>query len=150
KDHFIALANHYGPHEESKATYLPKMRAYVGKHFPEAIQAWQQQEELKLELIGQSINWLTAYRDAWWSRAWVSSDRKKVATTLINDLQQAKDSQAILSAIAKARLQILNDDRLIRFGRQRPIKAGINGRLWAHLEALEARAIAMTTAKDLD
>ncbi len=100
----------------------------------------QRFEETQTWLKGQSQPSLARFTDAlkhyqhrWWTRAYVSEDRKKVVDTLLKTLEEnASTSEERLNAIRAARQTLLKDDRT----HKRAITAGTRGRLFQFLNNL--------------
>ena len=153
--HFSALTNHRGSHEARKGDYLRLIMAEWQQSLPAATAEWKQASFTKWwkgreGLPGQKeqvANWLTNYRDKWWSRGWVSSDRKQIVTDLLSQLANPDMSPSdILAMISAARKQILADD--VKYKRR--VSAGVSGRLFQFLNEIETRVLAASDAVTLD
>src|SRR5690606_28434461 len=88
--HVIKLTDHYGSSENTKTKYLSMMQTESKFIQPHYWLAYQKE---------QMIDWLRTYRDKWWTRFWVSTDRKKLATELITQVYRAKTSDELLTII---------------------------------------------------
>lgn len=153
--HFNALTHHHGEHENQKGKYLSVIMSEGRKLFPEQttqwkkadFNAWWEPKDAAPSIKAQAVNWLTNYKDKWWTRGYVSSDRKAVATTLLENLQKENQRpEQILEHIAEARQQLLKDDAT----HSRSLKSSIQGRLYQYLNELELKIQAAMTPAELD
>lgn len=167
QEHFSALSSHWTDHEPQKRFYLRKiMTEWRRSSLGEIKLQWKTADFFNTWWHGsveetsknpqtptmqsQAIRWLSDYKDKWWKRAWVSRDRKTIATTLINQLKNLNTTNSnpsqILQFISDARQTILNDD----IKHHRSIDAGLRGRLYCFLNDLETRVYAASSPVDMD
>jgi hypothetical protein len=92
------------------------------------------------------VEWLTSYRDKWWTRGWVSSDRKQIVSDLLGKLKPNATPEDILKHISSARQEILAND----IKHKRTLTAGLSGRLYQFLGEVETRVRAASDAATLD
>ncbi|CAM2996897.1 hypothetical protein [Legionella worsleiensis] len=154
KNHFNHLTHHRGNHEPQKAQYLSVLMAENRQLLPtqttqwkqEGFTTWWQGTEGQPGIKAGAEQWLSAYKDHWWARSFVSADRKEVATYFLNQLNQCKSPQEVLDAIATAKRTLLRKDSEL----SRSLKSGIEGRLYNFLNELEIKVQAAMTPKELD
>ena len=159
QEHFNALTHHLGNHESQKMKYLSILMAEGRKLMPEKTSEWKKdgfatwwkgsdpksgirQPGIKT----QAEEWLNAYKDKWWTRGFVSSDRKRVVTDLLAKLKDDQSPQDILSAIAEARMELLDKD----ITKSRTLKSSVQGRLYQFLNELELKVQAAMSPGELD
>ncbi|MCC5792629.1 MAG: hypothetical protein JJT82_08505 [Legionellaceae bacterium] len=154
KEHFNALTHHRGEHESQKVKYLSTLMTEGRRLLPEQTSQWKkdsfttwwngsnQQPGIKT----QAEDWLNAYKDKWWTRGYVSSDRKTVVTDLLGKLKNDQSPQAILRVIAEARGDLLNKD----IEKSRSLKSSVHGRLYRYLNELELKVQAAMSPAELD
>ncbi|VEG92041.1 hypothetical protein [Legionella spiritensis] len=159
QSHFNALTNHRGEHEVQKGTYLNVIMSEGRQLLPEQTSQWKKghfaawwsgdstQQQGSSGIKAQAQAWLTTYKDKWWTRGWVSGDRKQVVATLLENLQKKDQSpEAILRYIAEARRQLLEEDTR----HSRSLKSGVQGRLYQYLNELELKVQAAMAPDELD
>lgn len=155
KGHFNILTHHRSEHESQKVKYLSTLMAEGRRLLPKAAHQWKKDDfatwwrggDKAPGIQTQAVNWLTAYRDNWWSRGYVSLDRKEVVTKLLEELQKENQSpQQILEHIAKARKRLLKHD----VTHSRSLKSSVHGRLYQYLNELELKVQAAMAPEDLD
>lgn len=155
QDHFNQLTYHRGKHEPQKGKYLSFIMCEARKLLPEQTSQWKKESFAAWwgsdEVPGikaQAESWLFDYKNKWWTRSWVSNDRKRVVTRLLEDLQEEENQSPIkiLESIAKARNQLLDDDKT----HSRSFKDGAQGRLFQYLDELELKIQAAMTPEELD
>ncbi len=157
-DHFTKLmANQRKPELDArKIKYLELVMAEWQTQLPKETETWKRTgfptwwngTGTNNAMKHPVIQWLTSYRDNWWSRLWVSSDHKQIVTNLLANINAYGNgsSKDILAMISAARHQILADDSR----NKRSMDSGINGRLYQYLNSVEARVVAASTAQELD
>ncbi len=150
RKHFEALKKHQGSNEAGKAVYLQTFMAMVAQEMPSEANQWKP-DNFSLWWSNfdkdRTLNQLLAYRDNWWSRSWVSSDRKKIVTTLIESLEKVSQTPTtIMEALTKARFDLLADDSK----KGRSLAAGLEGRLYHYIDEARKRIISACAPTELD
>lgn len=153
RDHFTILTAHRGDYEKQKTLYLPMLMAENHRLLSKATSTWKQEsfaswwEASPAGMRGQAMECLTAYRDHWWKRSWVSGDRKAIVTTLMEKLSKNDLSATeILTFIQEAKKHLLGDD----VKHKRRLGSGSNGRLYHYLNELEIKIHAAMPPKAID
>ena len=167
QEHFAKLTDHWTSHEFQKGSYLRKLMSEwrTSSHKEPQLQWkksdffntwWNGDEEdvtnvgLRKTMQSQAIDWLRNYKNKWWKRGWVSSDRKKVATAAILQLEKLDRKNTtpaqILKIINEARQHILQND----IQDKRTIGSGTQGRLYQFLNDLETRVFAASSPAAMD
>jgi len=144
-DHFNRLTDHRGEHEASKGTYLGMIRAESRQRGGNSTQSsstwWKQTGKTPL------IDGLTNYKDKWWTRSFVSDDRKAIVKTLLIKLiEKDLDGKTILQYISEARKTLLENDA----SKNRSLDSSLNGRLFNYLNEMEVKIRASMTPEELD
>ncbi|WP_157737708.1 hypothetical protein [Legionella spiritensis] len=159
QSHFNVLTSHRGEHEVQKGTYLNVIMSEGRQLLPEQTSQWKKgnfaawwsgdnaQQQGSSGIKAQAEAWLTAYKDKWWTRGWVSGDRKQVVATLLENLQKKdQNPEDILRTIAEARQELLKNDKT----HSRTLKSGVQGRLYQYLNELELKVQAAMAPDELD
>jgi hypothetical protein len=154
RDHFSTLTHHRGEHESQKLKYLSTFMTegrkllleQTSKWKKESFATWWKGSDQQPGIKRQAEDWLNAYKDKWWTRGYVSSDRKSVVTDLLGKLTNDQAPQDILRAIAKARMVLLDKD----IAKSRSLKSSVQGRLYQFLNELELKTQAAMSPDELD
>lgn len=155
QQHFTILSQHRGEYEQQKKQYVAVMMSELRALFPAETAVWKSRnfstwwtggDDPSRGIKAQALQELRDYKDKWWTRSWVSGDRKAVVTTLLSALDNASEPLTIMEAISKAREQLLKEDSR----NKRVLKSTLQGRLYRQLDALEYKVQAAMTPEQLD
>ncbi|MCA0402918.1 MAG: hypothetical protein LCH30_03880 [Proteobacteria bacterium] len=146
--HYDILVERRGQFENKKAFYLKIIMSEWQKMAPAETAEWKSANQDRFNPLQEQIkNSLTAYRDNWWERDWVSSDRKEVVNGLLNKLNQPNMRAVdLLTAISEARKELFANDKT----KKRSLSSSIDGRLFQYLDELETKIQTAMLPSELD